>query len=37
MKRIHVLILVVLSLGIITAPHAYAEDVNPYAGKQLSV
>ena len=29
MKRIHVLILVVLSLGIITAPHAYAEDVNP--------
>jgi hypothetical protein len=29
MKRIHVLILVVLSLGIMTAPHAYAEDVNP--------
>ncbi|MCJ7482568.1 MAG: cysteine rich repeat-containing protein [Thermodesulfovibrionales bacterium] len=29
MKRIHVLILVVLSLGIMTAPHTYAEDVNP--------
>jgi len=29
MKRIHVLIHVVLSLGIMTAPHAYAEDVNP--------
>jgi len=29
MKGIYVLILVVLSLGIMTAPHAYAEDVNP--------
>jgi len=29
MKGIYVLILVLLSLGMMTAPHAYAEDVNP--------
>jgi len=29
MKWIYVLILVLFSLGIMTAPHTYAEDVNP--------